>query len=331
MTDQFWAVAFAIFLIIATVAAYLLRRPASRSGSFASYTRDLTALAKAGKLDPFSGRDEEIERLIHIILRRTKNNPLLIGEPGVGKSAIVEGLAIRIANGDVPEPLKSKRVLSLDLAALVSDTKYRGELERRLTQLTSEVETVGKSAILFIDEIHMLEQMGKAEGALSISDVLKPALARGDLAVIGATTWSDYEKFIRPDQALDRRLQPVLVEEPSPEQSVQILKGLRSVYETFHGVTISDAAIDAAVRLSDEKIEERFLPDKAIDLIDEASSKVSIEGSCKGRAPLGLIHAASEAAGKECTVEPEDVETVVEQWVVHGQAQAERDLRAKGV
>ncbi|OGL66584.1 hypothetical protein A2856_02785 [Candidatus Uhrbacteria bacterium RIFCSPHIGHO2_01_FULL_63_20] len=286
-------------------------------GTLAAFTRDLTESAREGKLDPFSGREEETERVIHIILRRTKNNPLLLGEPGVGKTAVVEGLAKRIVSGDVPAALKGKRLLALDLNALISETKFRGELEKRLQELTREIEARGGELILFIDEIHMLGAVGRAEGSLSVADVLKPALARGKIAVIGATTWDEYEKYVRPDAAMDRRLQPVLVEEPTPEQAIRILKGLRKAYEGFHGVTISDEAIKAAVHLSDKKIKGRFLPDKAIDLIDEASSKVSIEASCDRMVAAGLVHAAAKKVKKGCEVSRADIEAVVEQWVAH--------------
>ena len=263
--------------------------------------------------DPVSGRDQELERVIHILMRRVKNNPLLIGEPGVGKTAIVEGLAHKIVNGQVPEALKSVRVLSLDLNELMSGTHLRGELEGRLKRLLQMLHTQAKEVMLFIDEIHLLEEMGKTEGALSISDVLKPAMARGDIRIIGATTWQEYEKHIRADQALDRRLQPVLVDEPNPKQALAILRSVRHVYEEFHHVTISDAALEAAVTLSHDNIKRRFLPDKAIDLIDEAGAKVAIDAEREHHIPLGLVHAAAKKQ-KTGVVEVKDIEEIVKQW-----------------
>ena len=286
---------------------------------------DLTARAERGELDPFSGRDDEIERTVHILLRRTKNNPLIIGEPGVGKTAIVEGLAQRIADGNIPEGLKGRRILSLDVTSLVSETKFRGELESRLKRLTQDLEAMGRSVILFIDEVHQLQQIGKAEGSLNITDVLKPALARGDLQVIGATTWSEYEEYMRPDQALDRRFQPVLVDEPNQEQALAMLQNLRATYEAFHKVRITDAALEAAVRLSDEKIARRYLPDKAIDLIDEAAAKVAIEAHAHHAVPLGVVHAASH--GDKETVGVNDIQEVVDQWIIHSKEEARRDAR----
>ncbi len=316
MPDYFWQLLIIIAAAGLAGAAYLRsKRPGARaaSGHIATYTRDLTQMAADGKLDPVFGRGEEIERVIHILMRRTKNNPILIGEPGVGKTAIVEGLAKRMVDAEVPEPLKGKRVLSLDLNALISDTKYRGELEKRLQSLTNELERLARQVILFIDEIHLLEQVGRPEGSLGIGDVLKPALARGEILVIGATTWKEYERYILPDQALERRLQPVLVAEPSLEQALQILQHVRKVYEEFHGVKITDEALDAAVRLSDEYIDNRYLPDKAIDLIDEAAAKIAIEVSRQHTVPLGVVHAASKE--KKGTVTADDIKTIVDQWV----------------
>jgi ATP-dependent Clp protease ATP-binding subunit ClpC len=297
----------------------------SKGGGLSSFTTDITDMAEKGELDPFAGREDEIERVIHIILRRTKNNPLLLGEPGVGKTAVMEGLAIRMAKGEVPEKLKDKRLISLNVNALVSDTKFRGELETRLRGLLAEIKSYGRKVILFIDEIHVLQQVGKAEGSLAITDVLKPALARGDLQLLGATTWSEYQEFIKPDQALDRRLQPVLVDEPNQEMAIKMLMGIRDTYEEFHKVKISDEAIRAAVTLSDEKIKGRYLPDKAIDLMDEASAKVSIEGAHEHMTPMGVIHAASIDA--ESVVNVDDIAAVVDQWVIHSKAEAKRDAR----
>jgi ATP-dependent Clp protease ATP-binding subunit ClpC len=241
-----------------------------------SFTRDLSELARQGKLDPVIGRDVEITRVIRILSRRTKNNPVLIGEPGVGKTAIAEGLARRIVSGEVPETLKGKRVLSLDLGSLVAGTKFRGEFEERLKNLIQEIRQQAGMIVLFIDELHTVVGAGTAEGALDAANMLKPALARGELQCIGATTLDEYRKHVEKDAALERRFQPVLVSEPTPEQAVLILRGVRDLYEAHHRVSISDAAIDAAVDLGDRYVNDRFLPDKAIDLIDEAAAMVRL-------------------------------------------------------
>jgi ATP-dependent Clp protease ATP-binding subunit ClpB len=238
------------------------------------YSRDLTAVAREGKLDPVIGRDEEIRRTIQVLSRRTKNNPVLIGEPGVGKTAIVEGLALRIVNGDVPESLKDKSLLSLDLGALVAGAKYRGEFEERLKAVLSEITSAAGDIILFIDELHTLIGAGKAEGAMDASNMLKPALARGELHCVGATTLDEYRKHIEKDAALARRFQPVFVTEPSVEDTISILRGIKEKYELHHGVRITDAAIVAAATLSNRYITDRFLPDKAIDLMDEAAARL---------------------------------------------------------
>lgn len=241
-----------------------------------AYSRDITELARDGKLDPVIGRENEIQRVVQILSRRTKNNPCLIGEPGVGKTAIVEGLAARIVSGDIPDSVRDKRLVSLDLSGVVAGSKYRGEFEERIKNIISEVTAAG-NVLLFIDEIHTLIGAGGAEGAIDASNILKPSLARGELQLIGATTVEEYRKYIEKDAALERRFQPVNVEEPSEAQAILILKGLRSRYEAHHHVKITDGAVEAAVRLSGRYINDRFLPDKAIDLMDEAAAKLRME------------------------------------------------------
>src|SRR5471030_795244 len=245
------------------------------------YARDLTQAARDGKLDPVIGRDEEIRRTIQVLSRRTKNNPVLIGEPGVRKTAIVEGLALRILNGDVPESLKDKKLLSLDLGALIAGAKYRGEFEERLKAVLQEVTSAEGSIILFIDEMHTLIGAGKADGAMDASNLLKPALARGELHCIGATTLDEYRKHVEKDAALARRFQPVFVSQPTVEDTISILRGLKEKYEQHHGVRISDSAIVAAATLSNRYITDRFLPDKAIDPIDEAGARLKMQVDSK--------------------------------------------------
>src|SRR6187431_882102 len=253
------------------------QNPEGKFQALEKYTRDLTALAKRGKIDPVIGRDEEIRRVMQVLARRTKNNPVLIGEPGVGKTAIAEGIARRIASGDVPESLKEKRILALDLSAMVAGSKFRGEFEDRLKAVLKEVEAAAGGVVLFIDELHTLVGAGAAEGAMDAANMLKPALARGELRAIGATTLDEYRKHIEKDAALERRFQPVMVSEPTVEDTISILRGLRERYEIHHNVKFKDAALVAAAILSHRYISDRFLPDKAIDLMDEAASKLRME------------------------------------------------------
>lgn len=287
---------------------FFSQRQQNRTITLELYAKDLTALAKRGELDPVVGRGHEIHRVIQILTRRTKNNPVLIGQSGVGKTAIVEELANEIATGRVPEPIRGKRVLALDLAGLVAGTKYRGEFEKRLKMLTDEIVKSKRSIILFIDELHTLAEAGEASGAIDAADILKPALARGELQVVGASTPEDYAKYIAHDLTLERRFQPVAVEEPSPEETKRILAGLRSRYENHHGVRITDEAITTAVDLSCQKLTDRHFPDKAIDIIDEASAKVRLDS-------LGKTHAHRPV------VTETDVRAIVTEW--------ERDLEVE--
>ena len=253
------------------------QEPESKYQALEKFTIDLVARARQSKLDPVIGRDDEIRRVIQVLSRRTKNNPVLIGEPGVGKTAIVEGLAQRIVSGDVPESLKHKRLLALDLGMLIAGAKYRGEFEDRMKSVLKEVIKSDGGIVLFIDELHTLVGAGASEGAVDAANLLKPALARGELRCIGATTLDEYRQHIEKDAALDRRFQQTYVGEPSVEGTISILRGLKERYEVHHGVKILDGAILAAARLSHRYIADRFLPDKAIDLVDEAASKLLIE------------------------------------------------------
>ncbi len=253
------------------------KNPEEKYQTLKRFGRNLTEEARRGKLDPVIGREDEIRRVLQVLSRRTKNNPVLIGDPGVGKTAIVEGIAIRISNGDVPETLKNKQIISLDTGSLVAGTSYRGQFEERMKAIVKEVVDSAGEIILFIDEIHTLVGAGAAEGSVDASNILKPPLSRGELHLIGATTLDEYQKYIEKDAALERRFQKVYIDEPSVEDTISILRGLKEKYEVHHGVRITDDAIIAAAQLSDRYITDRHLPDKAIDLIDEAASKIRLE------------------------------------------------------
>ena len=304
------------------------------------YSRDLTQLATEGVLDPVVGREEEIQRVIQILSRRTKNNPCLIGEPGVGKTAIVEGIAERIVSGLVPDSVQGKRVVSLDLSGIVAGSKYRGEFEERIKKVIQEVTKAG-NVLLFIDELHTIIGAGGAEGAIDASNILKPALARGEIQIMGATTITEYRKYVEKDAALERRFQPVTVEEPGEEQTVAILKGLRGKYEAHHHVKITDEAVEAAVRLSARYINDRFLPDKAIDLMDEAAARVRFGVSNHTEKLAELRNQITEkelqledalsnsdiALAKQCKEEKEALEAELEQQT----KKAQREIRRKNL
>ncbi len=293
---------------------YWNRRRGSGESAFVfeEYVRDLTALAAAGKLDPVIGRDKEIERVIEIVLRRLKNNPLLIGEPGVGKTAVAEGLAQRIADRKVPEKLLGVRLLALNLPDMLAGTAFRGELENRIKKFTEQIEAFPGRMVLFIDEIHMIHQVKGVQGGLNLSDMLKPALARGEISVLGATTWKEFRDSLRTDPAIERRFQPVLIGEPSREDAIEILRHLKPEYERFHKVEISDEAIIAAVDSSAEFIKDRFLPDKAFDLIDEASARVSLDGTLTHKAPMGVLDRAASATLEEFAAERQELTEEIE-------------------
>ena len=265
------------------------------------YSKDLTALATNNKLDPVIGREHEIERLIQVLSRRTKNNPVIIGKSGVGKTAIVEGLANKIATGNVTPHLANKKVLSLDLSGMVAGTKYRGEFEKRLKSLVDEIIAAKRNIILFIDEMHSLAEAGEATGAIDAADILKPALARGELQMVGATTIQEYKKYVEHDPTLERRFQPVMIDEPSAENTIKILEGIRSKYEIHHQVKISDDAIVKAVELSGQFMNDRVFPDKAIDLMDEAAAKVKLAN-------------ISNKDNQRSIVKASDIEVVMNEW-----------------
>jgi ATP-dependent Clp protease ATP-binding subunit ClpC len=275
-----------IIVIGAAIAFYFISRKKDDEGfkgsAISSFAEDLTEKARQKKLDPVIGRKEEIERAIQILSRRSKNNPILIGKAGVGKTAIVEGLAERIVEGSVPAELRSKRVFSLDVSEMVSGTKYRGEFEQRMKALMAEITMANRNIILFVDEIHLLISAGGAEGAIKAEDILKPALARGDLQMVGATTLGEFDEFIKKDVTLERRFQPIYVDEPSEKDTKKILLGSKAKFELFHNVIIEDSALDAAIKLSKMYMKDRNFPDKAIDLVDEACSKVKLETVEKG-------------------------------------------------
>jgi ATP-dependent Clp protease ATP-binding subunit ClpC len=260
----------------------------SKTPTLDQYGRDLTADAVEGKLDPAAGRQRELRRVITVLGRRQKNNPVLIGEPGVGKTAIVEGLARRIVEGNVPAPLRGKRIVTLNIGGMVAGAMFRGQFEQRIKSILEELREA-KDVIVFIDELHTVVGAGAAEGAVGAADMLKPALARGELRCIGATTLDEYRKHIEKDAALERRFQPVMVNEPSVEEAIEMLRTVRANYETHHGISITDEAVDAAVKLADRYINDRFLPDKAIDLMDEAASALKLEATEKGIVSPTLI------------------------------------------
>ncbi|MGB8199833.1 MAG: ATP-dependent Clp protease ATP-binding subunit, partial [Pseudonocardiaceae bacterium] len=275
------------------------------------YGRDLTAAARAGRLDPVIGRHDEVEQVLEVLARRTKNNPVLIGDPGVGKTAIVEGIAQRIAEGAVPEPLRNRRLIALDLAGMVAGTKYRGEFEERLTAVIDEVTAAARTVVLFLDELHTVIGAGAGAegGAMDAASMLKPALARGDLQMVGATTVEEYRRHIERDPALERRFQPILITEPSIEDTVAILRGLRKRYEAHHRVRITDEATDAAARLSDRYLTDRFLPDKAIDLIDRASARVRSRAQAPSEHTRALEQRVEQLTrAKDIAVDAEDYE-----------------------
>ena len=317
--SSFWTYPLIIAVLLLAILFFIWQKKRSLVTNFtgatptlSQYSRDLTKLAVEGKLDPVIGREEEIERVIQVLCRRTKNNPVLVGKSGVGKTAIAEGLAQHIAKKRAPRILLKKRVLALDLTGIVAGTKYRGEFEKRLKQIADEITAAKRSIILFIDEIHTLAEAGGAEGSIDADDILKPALARGDLQVIGATTAEEYKEFIKKDVTLDRRLHPILVDEPTKEETIEILQGIKRRYEQFHKVNITDEAILTAVHLAAEHIKDKSFPDKAIDLMDEAASKVSIENVDEGANPES---AAEQPMAGWPQVGVAEVQEVMQEWL----------------
>jgi len=304
MSPLFYFLIPILILVLVWVARYN-KTWITSSSILATYSRDLTTLAQEGKLDPVIGRKHEINRVIQILTRRTKNNPVLIGESGVGKTAIVEELANTIANGDVPTSIKDKKLLQLDLSGLIAGTKYRGEFEKRLKEVVNEIIAAQGEIIIFIDEIHSLAEAGEATGAINAADILKPALSRGQLQAIGATTAEDYKNYIQNDPTLERRFQPVTVEEPDAHATKEMLRGIKARYEEHHHVRIPDWTVNRAVELADKYLQDRAFPDKAIDLIDEASAKVR----------LGVISDPAQYKDNPAPeVTPEDVESIISDW-----------------
>ena len=293
-----------------------------KANALAGFAVDITEQAQKQGFDPVVGREDEIKRVTQILTRRTKNNVILAGPPGVGKTAIVEGLALKIVKGDVPDVLANKHILSLRVTELIAGTKYRGEFEERVKKVVDEIRNSNRSIILFVDEIHTIMQTKGSEGSVNLSDILKPALARGDLQLIGATTQEEYEQYIAPEGAWARRFQIVLIDEPTVNEAIDILKGIRKNYEDYHGVTFTDEAIEAAVRYSHEYIKGRRLPDKAIDIIDEAGAMVNVEeGKGHHKHAAGLLHeagkklASKSASNQVPSVELDDIKSIVADWV----------------
>lgn len=308
-----------LFIILLIWAARFNKNWITSASILSTYSRDLTALAKEGKLDPVIGRKHEIERVIQILTRRTKNNPVLIGESGVGKTAIVEELANKVARGEVPETIKNKRLLQLDLSGLVAGTKYRGEFEKRLKDVINEIVAAQGRIIIFIDEIHSLAEAGEATGAINAADILKPALSRGQLQAVGATIVEDYKKYIKNDPTLERRFQPVNVDQPDAHATVEILRGIKSKYEEHHHVRIPEWTIKRAVELADRYLKDRAFPDKAIDLIDEASAKVRLEV---------ISDPVAYRDNPAPEVKPEDIEAIISDWT-NELVRIEKDISGK--
>lgn len=314
-----------------TKSGFTFKRSNSGTATLDLFALDLTRAAQEGRIDPVVGRDEEIARVTQVLTRRTKNNVVLMGSPGVGKTAIVEGLAMKIVTGDVPPVLAGKRVLSLQIAELLAGTKYRGEFEERIKHLVEELRQAERTIILFIDEIHTVMQTRGADGSVNLSDILKPALARGDLQLIGATTEKEYRQYIQPEESWDRRFQPVLVNEPTVTEAIKILHGVKKNYETFHKVTFTDEALAAAVRLSAEYIKGRRLPDKAIDVIDEAAAMINVQNGNHDHAAALLHGAGAKAASNVDLDESAKIQSLKEELVElqgkESETTSEKELR----